>query len=278
MRYRFDRAFFLAAAAITVGCTVAGGVRAEARQSPQRPAAQHAPVSAARTYVFVEGAIYAVRTSPGRVTDIALQPGEVLGAVASGDTARWVIGDTISGSADAVRPHVLIKPIAAGLSTNLIITTDRRVYHLTISSDADGAMSSVTWSYPQDALMALKQKDAAARAAVPGVSGIAIDELRFDYTITGDEPSWRPLRVFDDGRQTFIQFPASIAAGEAPPLFLVGEAGEATLVNYRMRGRYYVVDRLFDLAELRLGAKDQEIVRIRRIADAGRAGRERRRP
>src|SRR3546814_17232847 len=89
--------------------------------------------------------------APGRVTVIALEQGESLGAVGSGDTARWVIGDTSSGSGETRRAHVLIKPVAAGLSTNLVITTDRRVYHLTVTSAAKGAMSAVAWSYPQGA-------------------------------------------------------------------------------------------------------------------------------
>ena len=70
------------------------------------------------------------------------------------------------------------------------------------------------------------------------------------------------------GRQTFIEFPASIAVGEAPPLFVVGPTGEAELVNYRVRGRYYVVDRIFDAAELRLGTRKQQIVRIDRVVDS----------
>ncbi|MGZ2962328.1 TrbG/VirB9 family P-type conjugative transfer protein, partial [Pseudomonas aeruginosa] len=89
----------------------------------------------------------------------------------------------------------------------------------------------------------------------PVASGLSVDQLHFDYAITGDQPPWRPLRAFDDGRQTFIEFPASIGVGEAPPLFLVDGKGTTALVNYRLQGRYYVVDRLFDTAELRLGLK-----------------------
>jgi type IV secretion system protein TrbG len=88
--------------------------------------------------------------------------------------------------------------------------------------------------------------------------------LNFDYRINGDDPEWRPLRVFGDERQTFIAFPASISVGEAPPLFITAANGEAQLVNYRMRGDYYVVDRLFEAAELRLGEKNQDVVRITR--------------
>ncbi|MDB5711676.1 MAG: P-type conjugative transfer protein TrbG, partial [Sphingomonas bacterium] len=89
------------------------------------------------------------------------------------------------------------------------------------------------------------------------------------------KPNWRPLRAFDDGRQTFIEFPPSLAVGEAPPLFVVGPKGDAQLVNYRVSGRFYVVDRLFDAAELRLGEKKQAIVRITRGRDGRRQNRRR---
>ena len=129
-------------------------------------------------------------------------------------------------------------------------------------------MTALSWTYPQDELLALKRAAVAvaaqAEAAKPVASGLAIDQLNFGYRISGDDPAWRPLRAFDDGRHTYVEFPASIAVGEAPPLFLVGPEGDAELVNYRMRGRFYVVDRIFDLAELRLGAKRQQVVRITR--------------
>ena len=207
------------------------------------------------------------------MTDIALQPGEQLGAVASGDTVRWVIGDTTSGSGAEKRTHVLVKPFTAGVTTNLVITTDRRTYHLTLSSATGPAMSAVSWSYPQDTLIALQRQQEQASIAAPVASGLEIDNLRFDYAITGDHPAWRPVRAFDDGRQTFIEFPVTLATGEAPPLFLVDTKREAQLVNYRVRGRFYIVDRLFDIAELRLGTKQQDVVRISRAVVSGNSKR-----
>lgn len=88
--------------------------------------------------------------------------------------------------------------------------------------------------------------------------------LDFRYRITGDNPHWRPLRAFDDGRKVYIEFPKDIAQTDAPPLFVVGASGSSDLVNYRVRGRYYIVDRLFGAAELRLGEDKQQIVRITR--------------
>jgi P-type conjugative transfer protein TrbG len=219
-------------------------------------------INAIQIYPYAEGTLYRLYAAPERVTDIALQAGEAITSVAAGDTVRWTVGDTTSGSGGTRRVHILVKPFSAGLHTNLIVTTDRRVYHLELESRAAAAMAAMSWTYPADELIALRRQQDAAEAAVPIASGLTVESLNFNYAVTGDRPAWRPLRAFDDGRQTFIEFPASIAVGEAPPLFVVGETGEAQLVNYRVAGRYYVVDRLFAAAELRLGERHQQIVRI----------------
>ncbi len=232
-------------------------------------------LGAVQVYPFADGTLYRLYAAPERVTDVALQPGETVTAVAAGDTARWTVGDTTSGSGASRRTHILVKPFSAGLSTNLVITTDRRVYHLQLESTRATAMAALSWTYPQDALIALQGGQDPGGAASPVAAGLAVESLRFGYRISGDDPPWRPLRAFDDGRQTFIEFPATIAQGEAPPLFVLGERGEAELVNYRMAGRYYVVDRLFTRAELRLGARRQAVVRISR-EDSGRGLRRRR--
>ena len=250
--------------------THASRVAAATRAATEEPTGF---VNASSVYPYAEGSVYHVYTAPGRITDIALQPGEALGAVAAGDTVRWIIGDTASGASDTRRSHVLVKPSIVGLSTNLVITTDRHVYHLSLTSTARTALTALSWTYPQDQLIALQKRAEAADAAAPVASGLAIDQLHFGYAVTGDKPDWRPLRAFDDGRQTFIEFPAQIASGVAPPLFVVGANGAAELVNYRMRGHFYVVDRLFDVAELRFGLKRQQIVRITRVGEGSASRR-----
>jgi type IV secretion system protein VirB9 len=161
-----------------------------------------------------------------------------------------------------------VKPFTAGLATNIVITTERRTYHLALTSTDNTAMAALSWTYPQDELIALRTAAEQTAAAQPVASGLSVDQLHFDYAISGDRPAWRPLRAFDDGRQTFIEFPASVSVGEAPPLFLVDAKGTASLVNYRVQGHYYVVDRIFDTAELRLGLKHQDVVRISRLGEA----------
>jgi type IV secretion system protein VirB9 len=223
-------------------------------------------VNAIQQYPYTEGALYQVYAKPGQVTDIALQEGEQLvgaGPVASGDTVRWMIGDTLSGSGPATRVHILVKPIRADITTNLVINTDRRTYHLELRANPSVYMASVSWTYPQDELIALRQARAEAERSAPVAAGMDLSSLNFRYGIDGDKPEWRPLRAFDDGVRVFIEFPESVAQSELPPLFVIGSKGEAQLVNYRFSGRYMIVDRLFARAELRLGGrKGQQKVRI----------------
>lgn len=239
-------------------------VRSATRSATIEPAATGF-VSGAQVYPFSEGTIFTGYAAPGLVTDIMLQAGENLMAVASGDTARWVIGDTTSGAGEGKQTHVLVKPFSAGLLTNLVITTDRRTYHVRLASTVATALSSMRWTYPQDELLAVRRKAEAAQVALPVATGIAIEQLHFNYAISGDRPAWRPLRVFDDGAKTYVEFPPSLATGEAPPLFVIGADGKGELVNYRQRDRFYVIDRIFDAAELRLGLKKSQVVRIERM-------------
>jgi type IV secretion system protein VirB9 len=230
-------------------------------------------INAVQVYPFADGALYQVYGAPGQVTDIALQEGEQLvgsGPVAAGDTVRWIIGDTESGTAAAKKVHILVKPTRPELMTNLVINTDRRTYHLELRSTEKTYMASVSWIYPQDELIALRRRNALADAAAPVETALDINSLRFRYAIEGDNPPWRPLRAFDDGKKVYIEFPRGISQGEMPPLFIVGPEGKTSeLVNYRVRRNHMIVDRLFAAAELRLGDGGSER-RVRIIRTDGR--------
>ncbi|AFO47523.1 P-type conjugative transfer protein TrbG [Pseudomonas putida DOT-T1E] len=233
---------------------------AEARIAPTR----EGYVNAIQVWPFTDGALYQVYAAPGRVTVVSLQPGEELVTVAAGDTVRWIVGDTSSGSGDALRVNVLVKPIRSGLKTNLVITTSRRTYLLELTSTEKAWMASVSWDYPKDRMLALQRQAQAASAAAPVDTGLSLENIRFRYAVSGSNPPWKPLRAFDDGEKVYIQFPAGIAQGELPPLFVIGAQGDGQLVNYRFRSPYYIVDRLFGAAELRLGADQGDVVRIER--------------
>jgi type IV secretion system protein VirB9 len=242
---------------------------AAARMQPTRAGY----INAIQVYPFTDGALYEVYSAPEEITDIALQPGEQLagsGPVAAGDTVRWIIGDTTSGTGATTQVHVLVKPTRPDLVTNLIINTDRRTYHLELRSTANTYMASISWQYPEDELIALSQQNTAADAATPAATGVDVAALNFRYQIEGDNPAWRPLRAFDDGRQVFIQFPSGIGQGDMPPLFVIGPSGKTTdLVNYRVRGADMIVDTLFAEAELQMGdGSSQQRVRIIRTDGA----------
>ena len=229
-------------------------------------------INAVQVYPYSAGALYQAYTAPGEITDIALQEGEQLvgtGPVAAGDTVRWIIGDTESGAGATKKVHILVKPTRPDLMTNLVINTDRRTYLLELRSTEKTYMASVSWQYAEDQLIALHQQNRAAEAAAPIASGVDLASINFRYAIEGDNPAWRPLRAFDDGQKVFIEFPSGIRQGEMPPLFVIGPAGGSELVNYRVRQNYYIVDRLFAAAELRLGDKDSER-RVRIVRTDGR--------
>ncbi|MBU0603711.1 MAG: P-type conjugative transfer protein TrbG [Gammaproteobacteria bacterium] len=241
----------------------------EARVAPSR----EGYINAIQVWPYADGALYQVYTSPGRVTVIALQQGEELVTVSAGDTVRWIVGDTASGAGVSLRVNILVKPTRIGLKTNLVITTNRRTYLLELSSTPQAWMASASWDYPKDRMLALQKQAQQAQASAPVDSGLSLEQIKFRYAISGDSPPWKPLRAFDDGERVYIQFPAGIAQGELPPLFVIGALGDGQLVNYRFRSPYYVVDRLFGAAELRLGADRAAVVRIERTDGVGSATR-----
>lgn len=223
-------------------------------------------INATQVWPYSPDALYQVYTTPERITDIALQEGEELRSVSAGDTVRWTVGDTTSGEGTSQRVHILVKPFRSELRTNLVIHSNRRSYHIELTSTEETWMAAVSWDYPLDRLTQIRQASQRAELVAPIIEGIAVERLNFRYELTGDTPPWRPLRAFDDGEKVYIQFPSGIANGELPPLFVIGSRGDAQLVNYRVRSPYYIVDRLFSAAELRLGGeKDAKVVRLNRV-------------
>lgn len=244
------------AAAATPEARVANA-NAAARVEPRR----EGYYNAIQVYPWSEGALYQVYAAVGQITDIALEPGENLvgaGPIAAGDTARWIIGDTESGAGASRRVHVLVKPTRPDITTNLVISTDRRSYMLELRATESTWMPAVAWAYPG--------QPAGRRQAVPAAPQIpaeAARHYRYALQIPGERPPWQPVSVFDDGRRVYIVFPRGIVQGEMPPLFILGADGELQIVNSRVHQNVLIVDRLFGAAELRLGSgRRQQVVRI----------------
>lgn len=214
-----------------------------------------------RRFAWSPGRVYEVWAAPLRVTTLTLGEGETLTAKAAGDTVRWQIAEARSGEGGNGRTHVLLKPLQRGLETNLVLTTDQRVYLIALRSGGpEGFNAAVAWDLPDAADEAATEAMAEAASAPP-----ASVPLNTAYRIEprGRRPAWTPTSVFDDGRRTFIVFPPDIATGEAPALFVLAPGGDAQFVNYRQAGNLFVVDRLFEQAELRLGERRPRVVRLR---------------
>ena len=220
--------------------------------------------------LYVHGAsLPTVIASPFQVCDVELQPGETLNEVVVGDSARWLVDVSKSGSGENETVHLLIKPVDAGLETSAVVTTNRRVYHLRLVSQRTGHTPYVGFTYQEDHVRHFKEqaaKDAREKlwsTASVGGRDMDLSRLNFGYALKG-RAAWKPTQVYDDGKQTFIRLPESTATGEMP-ILLVRKASGNVLVNYRVKERTMVMDGLFDRVLLIVGVGgDQEKIEITR--------------
>ena len=233
-------------------------------------------------YIFGQGMPVMV-CAPLRVCAIELQAGEHLqNQPQIGDSRRWEITPVLSGSGLEETPLLIVKPIEPGLETDLIVPTDRRTYVFRLVSDPARFVSRLAFQYPGDdgakwaafqARQDAAKRDAEAvaeqarekdkRAGVVPMAENALDNLYFDYKLDGDA-AYRPERVFDDGAHTYLIYPNDGRFRELPTLLIVSN-GKSELVNFRVDGSRYIVDRLFDKAVLVVGVgKKQTRVTITR--------------
>jgi P-type conjugative transfer protein TrbG len=227
-------------------------------------------------YPYNQGPPPAVDCEPLRTSDIQLQPGETITDVAIGDSERWMATPASSGDPRDPVPHLAVKPQAPGIQTNLTIYTTKHIYHLLLRSRASHAMQEVEFYYPDELITAMKNADTATKAQQdpaadpPGddsgnvvkVANVDPAQLNFAYTVGGPNVPWKPIRAFDDGSHVYIQMPPGMKSSEAPAL-LVNAGSGTQMVNYRVKGNYYVVDRLVTDAILVSGVgRDQDRVTI----------------
>ena len=209
---------------------------------------------------FLYGAtLSTVVCAPLQVCDLALQSGEIVNNVNVGDKVRWNVSPAVSGSPEGQITHIIIKPADAGLVSSMTIETNRRTYAVKLVSTQHEWMPLVAFNYPDDTQRqwsAYRTNVAFGAAASESPTGGNAQNLDFGFRISGDDPSWRPLRVYTDGAKTYIQFPRSMAFGSAPALVGLARDGgwfsgpTEEMVNYRIVGDRYVVDQVLDRAEL----------------------------
>ncbi len=199
----------------------AGSGDARARQQP------HGPSSA-------------VVCQPLFVCDIVLDQGETVISMATGDSVRWILNTAVSGI-DATTPHVLVKPTQYGLRTNLIITTDRRVCYVILASTPRSDQGYTNFYY-RVARVAHIEENVRGKSALPNAAGILQvdpEKLDFAYHMHGDR-TIMPVGAMNDGVRTYIEMPTGLQ--NMPAVFAIGNDGSDTLVNYRFRGRFFILD------------------------------------
>ncbi len=206
-----------------------------------------------------------------QITDIELERGENITSVNLGDSVRWQVQPAVSGG-DVT--HILVRPKQVGLETSMVVTTDRRTYHVRLRSHRSEYMPRVKFFYIEDALnkwAAIKTNAAAKReaATIPETNEY-LGDLDFEYSVTG-KASWKPVRVYNDGTKTILEMPDTLRQKEAPTLLVVRREGrilkknEQVMVNYRVQRGRYIVDAVFDQAVLVVGVGgNQERVVITR--------------
>lgn len=191
---------------------------------------------------------YEIYCQDGFVTDIKFQPGEKVTYVGAGDTTRWIIDRSSAGAGALRREHVYVKPIKRGLSTNIIINTNRRTYQIhAISGNRYNPM--VSWVVETGREAFRRQVE---EREIENLMTVNAMNLHFNYRISERGLSWSPTAVFDDGQKTYLKMKPELRAGVAP-VFMVEEHGKTVLVNYRIVGGYYVVDRIFSRGKLMVG-------------------------
>lgn len=243
---------------------------AEANRRSREPSRADAFVGGLQIFDYAPGRVYEVWTAPFRVTTLTLGLGETITAKAAGDTVRWQIGEAASGAGAQQRAHVMVKPLEAGLETNLVLTTSQRVYLVQLrSGPPESFNAAVAWDLGVLAASEVGSAAAAPAAPDPLVRPEGPLGQGFEIKSRGRRPRWTPTAVMTDGVRTFIAFPPELRATEAPALFVIAADGGAEMVNYRQQGGLMVVDRVLDRAELRMGGRRASVVRIERVRGGG---------
>lgn len=208
-----------------------------------------------------------------QVCDIQLQQGEEVTSIHIGDGARWKIEPAITGFGASEIQHLVIKPLDCNLKTNLLVTTNRRSYHINLKSHKTELMPEVSFIYPEDAIQKFKLKNQRRQNFLNNNTIASTNEylgdLDFNYKIDGDKDiEWTPVRVYNNGVKTIIQLDEKTTYSEIPTLLVMDKASnKEKIVNYRFINNRFVVDSIFQEAILIMGVGSaQEKVTISKIS------------
>jgi type IV secretion system protein VirB9 len=202
-------------------------------------------------FAYAPEQVYKIYLQQGFVTDIRLAMDEVVEYVGAGDTVRWKL-DTIKSDRVGEGPHVLVKPVQDGISTNLVINTNKRSYHLLLIS-GDGFNPMVKWEYPKPDIEVIKERETKTYTRINPAN------LKFGFSISNKSLDWAPADVFRSELKTYLKMKPEVVNTDLPTLFVVDDDERLVLTSFRYLNGYIIVDRLFDRAILLAGKKKVKI-------------------
>ena len=195
---------------------------------------------------YAPNQLYKIYCRRGYLTDLVFKKGETIKYVGGGDTAGWAVSNTtVDGT-----PHLFIKPVVETSTTNLIVTTDKRSYQLILNT-SNWYNPIISWSYDVETRNAnLLEEQKNERITMGKVNVTNVEDLDFNYDVSGS--GTKPSMVFSDGTQTYIKFKKVIQ--KQLPIF-IRERGhkEMQLVNYTIKDHYYIIEKVFDMAQIKDG-------------------------
>lgn len=234
------------------------------RNNPDKPA----PAEDGGVVYTFGSTLPTILCAPGQVCAIWLEPGEAIlkNGLHVGDPKRVKLDLSKMGDRDVV----IVKITQTGITSNIIINTDRRSYTIQAKGTKTEYIPYIEFVYPENMNRVLDKyhaEKAKGERNKTMSNGQRLDKLDFNYRISGDNPKWKPIRVYSDGRQMTIQFPSAHFEHGAPALAGLGGPGgafsdpEYDVVNYRPGpdGDTYIVDKLLDRAVLVSGSGKSQV-------------------
>jgi len=229
------------AAMIGVSIIVAWVQPVRAESLPQRGTAD----SRIRTATYSPEEVYRLYGFVGYAIELIFEDGESFAGNAGGDLEAITFGWHDN--------HLILKPKAANVGTNLVVYTNRRSYRFEYSATArkpdpriDQVMYAVRFAYPPQFATKAPASGATDRDLEAGAAG---RPKNYDYWFCGS-PSIKPVAAFDDGVHTRITFGAK---SELPALFVRNDDGTESLLNFSMEDGDVVVHRVAARFILRRG-------------------------
>lgn len=200
-----------------------------------------------RAYVYNPSDVYRYVGHYLSQSYIEFEKGEKVQTISMGDTTAWqtVVMDN----------KLFLKPVASYPETNMTILTNKRTYHFELDAAEitnildDDILFYVKFIYPEsDDKNIVMFNTSKTRDDMPDLRDLT--KYNFNYEFSGSS-SVAPIKVFDDGEFTYLEFADKNA--ELPAIFAVDSEGYEKVVNFRIVENYVVVEQVTSQLTLRNG-------------------------